>query len=748
MPYKITLPDPKTTSAYDLLISPENFRLAWERVRYFDRPDSRDWIGLKVFAANRDHNLEVLQQSVIQKTFVPSPPEIKYFPKASQTLRPMAVLAIKDRVVFQAIANVIAEKGRSTLSIIANRQSFANVLQGPDKIPMFNHWKQQNYIFQKRFSDLFEEGNLWLAETDIAAFYEMIDHKRLFEILQKDVFLDEQVLSYLEAYLPVWASIKRENKASRGVPQGCLSSDLLAGVFLHELDEMLSSHECHYLRYVDDIRLLSDKKEAVQRGLIQIDITLKSIGLILQTNKTTLRRIEDIDKERDHLTAQLSDLDRRLKDPEYDFIIGQTSDPLLNPTLQQVAQRQENFNNETASPGNRSSVQSALLKLFWQSMKTLDMDPFAERHLRFCLWRLDPHPDVVIAILPYLTERPWLGEMICIFLKRCNPAKKVVDSLVELVERYEVYDSIATLALETLIEWDVSLRHLHGLFKKWLVEGKRDWPLLSTAAVALGKSPDNLSTLLKVVNNFNANPFTRRMAMIQASKLARDTTEATHVLKAGIIDNNPIMIDTALHLLYAEWGLTLSQITIRREEQLSEYCVASAKGYDNSLPDVQQDYIRHIFYMEYEVQFSQPVDFQNLLGSDYKRGADFLWQAQISFFTNPSRYVSQLDLFHEELLFPILVDKVKWKNSKAELVKVALPDRMTQLTKNKNNLTVFVGALLDCHHLRSSCTEAHTRLHGVMDVTNPVSWRQRNALKKKLYAGYQELTDWLIAGCP
>ena len=96
-----------------MLTSPENFRLAWERVRYFDRPDSRDWIGLKVFAANRDYNLEMLRQSLIERTFEPSYPEIKYIPKPSLTLRPMAMLAVSDRVIFQAIVNVVAEKRRA-----------------------------------------------------------------------------------------------------------------------------------------------------------------------------------------------------------------------------------------------------------------------------------------------------------------------------------------------------------------------------------------------------------------------------------------------------------------------------------------------------------------------------------------------------------------------------------------------------------------------------------------------------------
>ncbi len=144
---------PKNLSPYELFISSENFRLAWERVRYFDRPDSQDWIGLKVFAANRDYNLEALRQSVNERTFEPSYPEVRYMPKPSLTLRPMAILAISDRVVFQAIANVIAEKARAALAMIANRQSFANVLQEPDTVALFVHWKRQHRLFQNKFCD-------------------------------------------------------------------------------------------------------------------------------------------------------------------------------------------------------------------------------------------------------------------------------------------------------------------------------------------------------------------------------------------------------------------------------------------------------------------------------------------------------------------------------------------------------------------------------------------------------------------
>ncbi|YAF94931.1 MAG: hypothetical protein AB3A66_20450 [Nodularia sp. CChRGM 3473] len=144
-----------SSSTYDRFLSLDNLKLAWERVRYFDRTDSRDWIGLKVFSANRDYNLELLRQTLTGRTFEPSYPEIKYFPKASQTLRPMAILAVSDRVIYQAIANVVAEKVRPMLSTVANRQSFANVLSDPGKEPMFMPWKIQ-YHLSKDLSELTE----------------------------------------------------------------------------------------------------------------------------------------------------------------------------------------------------------------------------------------------------------------------------------------------------------------------------------------------------------------------------------------------------------------------------------------------------------------------------------------------------------------------------------------------------------------------------------------------------------------
>jgi len=327
---------------------------------------------------------------VIERTFEANYPELKYIPKSSLTLRPMAVLSVNDRIVFQAIANVVAERARPALAMVTNRQSFANALAESGQKRMFIPWKKQYKLFQEKFCGLITEGNCWLAETDAAAFYETVDHSMLFDLLCRNGFLDDQVHERLENYLPIWSSVKFGAPAKRGVPQGCLASDLFADLFLYEFDGELAVQEYHYLRYVDDIRVLGDTKEAVQRGLIHIDMTLKSIGVLLQTKKTTVRKIESIADEVDHLAAQLSEIDRRLEEAD---LLEQTppNDPILESSLKNVAMFGEDFQHTEQIVQRAESIQEELSTIFWKSIcstKANDGYAFAERHMRFALYRL------------------------------------------------------------------------------------------------------------------------------------------------------------------------------------------------------------------------------------------------------------------------------------------------------------------------------------------------------------------------
>jgi hypothetical protein len=688
----------------------------------------------------------------------------------------MAMLSVCDRIVFQAIGNVIASRARPLLATVVNKQSFANVLTTASQKAFFVHWKQQYRLFQEKFTELVEEGNNWLAETDVAAFYEALDHTHLFKILVQHELLDEATTESLQRYLSVWSAIRPETYSQRGVPQGCLTSDLLANIYLYPFDQELAVKEYYYLRYVDDLRLLAPTKEAVMRGLIHVDTALKACSLLLQTKKTVVRCIDDVDKESDRLAAQLSEIDSRLRDPD-EYVQRQIDDPLAKVKVVNIIHIQDDAElEEPVDTGDGSQnllnalvgdardefvaaleeayedvlqlVQQELETLFWSSFRSMvanDGDQYAERHVRFALYRLQPVPSITQAILPFFLDKPRIAEVLSVYLRKGELEQETVEYLQQkVIAEHTVYDTAISMAIRILHQKNISLRRHQAQLRTWLQNDQRDWPLLEASAMALGESSDNLSVLLAGLRSHSA--MVRRMALIQSLRLAEDKETAAHIAAKAICDRSPDVIHTLLYLIYAEWGLSLGDLE-SSEKPASDYCRRVASGYDSSLPIIHPDYIRHEFTVSYHVNCIDGLDFRALLGSEYEHVSNFLWQAESSFLTNPSRYVSQLDLFHEELTSAIMVDKLQIKSSRHELAQVEWSNRIDMLQKNKEELRTYAGAIAACRRLRAN-PETHARFHREVKYTSPISWRQRDNLKAMLRGGYQELVNWIEAGCP
>ena len=101
----------------------------------------------------------------------------------------------------------------------------------------------------------------YLIKLDIKKFYSSINHRILLKIIRKRI-RKQQVLSLISK------SIKNSTKSSneigknfisnpKGVPEGLSISNLLANIYLDDLDKDVSSnYNCKYYRYVDDILIL------------------------------------------------------------------------------------------------------------------------------------------------------------------------------------------------------------------------------------------------------------------------------------------------------------------------------------------------------------------------------------------------------------------------------------------------------------------------------------------------------------
>jgi hypothetical protein len=100
-------------SDWDDLLQPDNFQLAWRRILRSKHYQVKDRLGFRVFEANLKENIRYIIEQIEQGVFQPELPEKIYAPKRPGTVRSLPVLSISDRLVYQAIINIIARNSKS-----------------------------------------------------------------------------------------------------------------------------------------------------------------------------------------------------------------------------------------------------------------------------------------------------------------------------------------------------------------------------------------------------------------------------------------------------------------------------------------------------------------------------------------------------------------------------------------------------------------------------------------------------------
>ena len=109
---------------------------------------------------------------------------------------------------------------------------------------------------------------------------------------------------------------------------------------------------------------------------------------------------------------------------------------------------------------------------------------------------------------------------------------------------------MVSLALDILVRQKISLLSQHSLLKKWIVEDKRDWKLLVSAVVSLGESSNNLSVLLQALESKSA--YVRRMAVIQALRIAQNKDEAIYIASKAIEGVSRVNYHPTIHQTFVD----------------------------------------------------------------------------------------------------------------------------------------------------------------------------------------------------
>lgn len=270
----------KWHSIYGQILFERRLHEAWQQVKENKGAGGIDGETIESYESKLEENLARLLQTLRVKEYEPSPVRRRYIPKKNGKMRPLGIPNIEDRIVQQAIVNVLQPKCEET---IFHRWSCGyRPKYGAKRVAQIILWNietEHNFIY----------------DCDIRGFFDNIPHKKLMKILTKYI-ADGTVLDMIWKWLK--AGYMEEGKfheVDSGTPQGGVISPLLANLYLNELDWKLEEQGIHFVRYADDFLLFAKTEEEIKKASEITHETLQELGLEVAIEKTKIVNFKEDD---------------------------------------------------------------------------------------------------------------------------------------------------------------------------------------------------------------------------------------------------------------------------------------------------------------------------------------------------------------------------------------------------------------------------------------------------------------------
>ena len=241
----------KASDLMEKILERSNLNKAYQRVKSNNGAPGIDGMTVEEALPWLKEHREELLESIKGGWFKPNPVRRKEIPKPDGGARKLGIPTVIDRIVQQAIAQVL---------VPLYEPKFIDGSYGyrPNKSAQMAIQKVKEYA---------EEGYKYAVQLDLSKYFDTLNHALLINLLRQTI-KDERVVQLIKKYLK---SGVMENgvcvKTEKGSPQGGPLSPLLANIYLNEFDHEFENRGVKVIRYADDIVLLAKSQRATERLL-------------------------------------------------------------------------------------------------------------------------------------------------------------------------------------------------------------------------------------------------------------------------------------------------------------------------------------------------------------------------------------------------------------------------------------------------------------------------------------------------
>jgi RNA-directed DNA polymerase len=233
----------------EIILERENMLRALKRVRQNKGAPGVDGMTVDQLPAYLKRHWPKIKQALLDGYYEPFPVRRKDIPKPDGGMRPLGIPTALDRLIQQAVAQVLQRIWEPTFS----DSSFG-----------FRTARSQHHAI-RRAKVYVQDGYRYIVDMDLAKFFDTVNHDRLMSRLATRVH-DKRVLKLVRKFLTAGVMIGGlVSPATEGTPQGGPLSPLLSNIVLDELDKELEKRRLHFVRYADDFVIYVRSKKAAQR---------------------------------------------------------------------------------------------------------------------------------------------------------------------------------------------------------------------------------------------------------------------------------------------------------------------------------------------------------------------------------------------------------------------------------------------------------------------------------------------------